>query len=183
MIYSFSLQAMALVAGAVLCLFGALGFSAPATSVARARSFPRSRWAGIILLAIDLVWSLWLLATMEMGEFSVFRRPLLIALPIAFFLAIRFVEEFLAVRALGIFLLLAAEPLLSAAFFRYEKSRLVLTVLAYIIIVLGLIWVMIPYKMRDYLDWLGNLLGRWRALNALIFIYGAVLLILALVAY
>ena len=39
---------------------------------------------------------------MEMGEFSSFRRPLLILLPISFLLVIRFVDEFLAVRALGI---------------------------------------------------------------------------------
>ena len=41
-------------------------------------AFPRSRGAGIVLLAIDLVWSFWLVATMEMGEFSAFRRPFLI---------------------------------------------------------------------------------------------------------
>jgi len=64
-----------------------------------------------------------------MGEFSGFRRPLLIALPIGYVLVLRFVDEFLAVRALGILCLLAAEPLLGAAFLRYETSRLVVTVL------------------------------------------------------
>jgi hypothetical protein len=36
-----------------------------------------------------------------MGEFSSFRRPLLIALPIGYVLTLFFVDEFLAVRASG----------------------------------------------------------------------------------
>src|SRR3712207_5137825 len=87
------------------------------------RSLPRSRVFGVLLLTAALVWSFWLLWTMEMGEFASFRRPLLIALPIGYFLVLRFVNEFLAVRALGILFLLAGEPLLEAAFLRYELSR------------------------------------------------------------
>ena len=111
-----------------------------------AQRLPRSRVAGYrsvddLILSLEL----WLLATMEMGEFSAFRRPLLIALPIGFVLVLRFVEEFLAVRALGILCLLAAEPLLDAAFLRYETSRLLVTVFAYLLIVAGLFWVTMPY--------------------------------------
>ena len=118
-----------------------------------------------MLLAIDLVWSFWLVSTMEMGEFSAFRRPFLFALPIGFFLTMRFVDEFLAVRALGILALLMAEPLLDAAFFRYESSRLVLTVFAYLLVVLGLTWVMVPYKLRDQIGWFSKTTARWRGVN------------------
>ena len=105
------------------------------------------------MLTLVLIWAFWLLATMEMGEFSSFRKPLLIVLPIGYLLVIRFVEEFLAVRALGILCLLAAEPLLEAAFFRHETSRLFLTVLAYLLIIAGLFWVTMPYLMRDQINW------------------------------
>ena len=90
---------------------------------------------------------------MEMGEFANFRRPLLIILPVGFILVLRFVDEFLAVRALGILCLLAAEPLLDAAFLRPETSRLLVTVLAYLMIVAGLIWVTMPYLLRDQINW------------------------------
>jgi hypothetical protein len=183
MIYHCSLQAMALVAGAILCLLGAIGFAAHAPARSQLAAFPRSRWAGIVVLAVDLVWSFWLVKTMEMGEFAAFRRLMLIGLPIGFVLMLRFVEEFLAVRALGILALLAAEPLLDAAFFRYETSRLVLTVLAYILIVLGLIWVTLPYQLRDQIDWCGKTVARWRGMSAVGFIYGAVLITLAFVVY
>ncbi|PYK53521.1 MAG: hypothetical protein DME47_06930 [Verrucomicrobia bacterium] len=102
MIYHFSLQMAALFAGAILCLLGAFGFAMESSARDILAAFPRSRGAGIVLLSIDLVWSFWLVSTMEMGEFSAFRRPFLIILPIGFFLTLRFVDEFLAVRALGI---------------------------------------------------------------------------------
>ncbi len=183
MIYHFSLQAAAFVAGIILCLLGAAGFALHASAQESASRFPRSRVAGIVLLAIDLVWSFWLVSTMEMGEFSAFRRPFLIALPIGFFLTLRFVDEFLAVRALGILALLAAEPLLDAAFFRYETSRLVLTVFAYVLIVLGLIWVTMPYWLRDQIRWLKKTTARWRGFHALSFIYGVILIALAAFSY
>jgi hypothetical protein len=183
MIYHYSLQTAAIVAGIILCLLGVGGLVMHVPMQKTVAKFPRSRVAGIVLLAIDLVWSFWLVSTMEMGEFSAFRRPLLIGLPIAFFLTIRFVDEFLAVRALGILFLLAAEPLLDAAFFRYETSRLVLTVFGYILIVLGLIWVTMPYTLRDQIGWLSKTAARWRGLHALSFIYGAALIALALFCY
>ena len=124
MIYHFSLQAAALVAGLILCLFGAVGFLMHDLARPGAARYPRSRVAGIALLAIDLVWSFWLVSTMEMGEFSAFRRPFLIALPIGFFLTLRFVDEFLAVRALGIFVLLAAERAPAIGFGRYIISAM-----------------------------------------------------------
>jgi hypothetical protein len=183
MIYHFSLQMAGLVVGAVLCLLGVLGFAMESFARDIVTAFPRSRGAGIVLLFIDLVWSFWLVATMEMGEFSAFRRPFLIILPIGFFLTLRFVDEFLAVRALGILSLLIAEPLLDAAFFRYESSRLVLTVLAYLLVVLGLTWVMVPYKLRDQIAWFSKTTARWRGASAVAFAYGAILIALAFLSY
>jgi hypothetical protein len=183
MIYHFTLQMAALFVGAILCLLGAIGFAMEGSARGVLARFPRSRGAGIVLLAIDLIWSFWLVATMEMGEFSAFRRPFLFALPIGFVLTLRFVDEFLAVRALGILALLMAEPLLDAAFFRYESSRLVLTVLAYLLVVLGLTWVMVPYKLRDQIAWFSKTTARWRGINAFGFAYGATLIALAFLCY
>ena len=183
MIYHFSLQIAALIAGAILCLVGAVGFAMEGSARNALATFPRSRIAGIVLLAIDLVWSFWLVSTMEMGEFSAFRRPFLFALPVGFFLTMRFVDEFLAVRALGILALLAAEPLLDAAFFHYESSRLVLSVLAYLLVVLGLTWVMVPYKLRDQINWFSKTTARWRGINAFAFVWGATLIALAFLSY
>ena len=182
MIYHLSLHTVGMIAGAFLTLVGLIGLVKPdfATEV---RRFPRSRIAGIVLLTICLAWTFWLLATIQMGEFSSFRRPLLIALPIGYVLVLRFVDEFLAVRALGILCLLAAEPLLGAAFLRYETSRLVVTVFAYLLIVAGLFWVAIPYVLRDQINWIARSVFRWRCLHALMLVYGGVILGLTFTQY
>jgi hypothetical protein len=181
MIYHFSLHAVGLVAGALLILLALLGLFLPARS-ALAR-FPRSRAAGAIVLTIDLAWSFWLLATMEMGEFANLRRPILFVLPIGFFLVLKYVDELLAARALGIFCLLAAEPLLDAAFLRPEMSRLFVTVFAYLMIVAGLLWVTMPYLLRDQIAWSTKSTGRWGMTTGLSLLGGLLILICAIVAY
>jgi len=181
MIYHFSLQAAGLVAGLFLIALSVLAFL-PQVQVLLPR-FPRSKIAGVTLLTIDLAWSFWLLATMEMGEFSNFRRPLLIILPVGFFLVLKFVDEFLAVRALGILCLLAAEPLLDAAFLRPEMSRLLVTVLAYILIIAGLLWVTMPYLLRDQISWSAKSPGAWRSVAGLGFLVGLAIVACAMIAY
>jgi hypothetical protein len=181
MIYSLSLHSAGLIAGALLVLLSLAAVVLPARSLLP--QFPRSRMAGAALLTVDLVWSFWLLVTMEMGEFASFRRPLLILLPIGFILVLRFVDEFLAVRALGILCLLAAEPLLDAAFLRPETSRLLVAVLAYLMIVAGLIWVTMPYLLRDQIQWSARSAERWWLLSGFGLVFGAAILVCAFAAY
>lgn len=181
MIYHFSLHAVGLVAGVLLAGMSLLAFFSPVRR--RLPDFPRSRTAGAALLAVDLVWTIWLLATMEMGEFSSFRKPLLIILPIGFFLVLKFVDEFLAVRALGILFLLAAEPLLDAAFLRPEMSRLLVTVLAYLMIVAGLFGVTMPYLLRDQISWGAVSAARWRTASGIGLVFGVAILVCAVMAY
>jgi hypothetical protein len=183
MIYHLSLQTAGYIAGVVLLLVGLWGVIRPDASQAAARNLPRSRVAGFVLLTIAFFWSFWLLATMEMGEFSSFRKPLLFILPVGFLLVLRFVDEFLSARALGILFLLAAEPLLDAAFFRNETSRLLVTVFAYILIVIGLFWVTMPYLMRDQINWSARTNGRWRITHGLVFLYGVAILACAVTRY
>jgi len=178
-----SLQAAGYIAGIFLSLFGLWGLIRPDASQAAARTLPRSRVAGFVLLTIAFFWSFWLLATMEMGEFFGFRKPLLFILPVGFLLVLRFVDEFLAARSLGILFLLAAEPLLDAAFFRTESTRLLVTVFAYLLIVVGLVWVTMPYLLRDHINWSARTNGRWRFTHGLVFIYGAAILACAVTRY
>jgi hypothetical protein len=183
MIYHLSLQTVGWIAGILLILVSLPGIVKPGLIQSWAKRLPRSRVAGIVLLSVALAWSFWLLATMEMGEFSSFRKPLLILLPIAYVLTLVFVDEFLAVRALGILCLFAAEPLLDAAFFRYETSRLIVTVLAYLLVIAGLIWVTMPYLLRDQIDWSSRSKTRWQFMHGAFLLYGIVVLAFAITLY
>lgn len=183
MIYNLSLQAAGFIAGLFLLLVSLPSLFMPQAASEWFRGLPRSRLMGVLLITLAFLWSFWLLATMEMGEFSSFRKPLLFALPIGYLLVLRFVNEFLAVRALGILFLLAAEPLLEAAFLRYETSRLFVTVFAYILIIAGLFWVTMPYLLRDHIQWSTRSTGRFRAINVISLVYGVVILICAITRF
>jgi len=93
----------------------------------------------------------------------------------ATFLTFRYVDEFLAVRALGIFLILVAEPLIEAAFLRPEAGRLLLVAWAYILAILGMVWVGLPYMLRDQIDWARKSKANWIAATAAGVVYGALL--------
>jgi len=183
MIYHLSLQAAGIVVGLFLVLISLPGLLRPSLVQEFAKRLPRSRMAGTFLLTFAALWSFWLVATIEMGEFSSFRRPLIIALPIGYVLVLRFVDEFLAVRALGILCLLAAEPLLDAAFLHYETSRLLVTAFAYLLVIAGLVWVTIPYSLRDQINWSTHTQTRWRFMHGGAAVYGVIILALALAIY
>ena len=58
-------------------------------------------------------------------------------------------------------LVLAAEPMLEAAFLRPETSRLLVVTLAYVWAVLGMFYVGTPYVLRDQIAWLSKSPQRW----------------------
>ena len=89
---------------------------------------------------------------------------------------LRFVLEFLSVRALGMLLLLVAEPLLEASWMRQETGRLWLVGLVYGWIVAGLFFIGTPYVLRDAIEWVGAAAWRWRFVCVAGIAYGVLLL-------
>jgi hypothetical protein len=104
------------------------------------------------------------------------RPKFIIATVVAAVLTLRFVQEFLSVRALGMLLLLVAEPLLEAAWMRPELGRLFLVVLVYCWIVAGLFCIGMPYLLRDAIEWVTLARWRWRAAVFSGIFYGILLL-------
>ncbi len=179
MIYPIHLQTAGFLAGALLLVIHLVAIAKPAAAREWLKHFPRSRFFGTIFVALAAVWSFLLLKNMDMGEFTRLRMPMMIGVVVGGFLTWRYVEEFLAVRALGMLALLAAEPLLGAAFLRPEMTKLFLVVLAYAWVVLGLFWVGIPWLLRDQIAWVlakpvRFKIGAWAGA-----IYGVLLLICA----
>lgn len=183
MIYNFDLRSVGFVVGIALIVTHLLAIVNGETVRGWLRAFPRSKAAGIALLTAVAVWAFWLVATMDLGEFTHYRRLLMLLVPVAWFLSWKYVDEFLSVRALGILMLLIAEPVLEAAFLRPEASRLLLVTLAYAWVVLGMFWIGIPYLMRDQVTWLLKSDWRWRACSFGGLAYGAVVLACALMFY
>ena len=136
------------------------------------RRFPRSKGAACVLTAIDLIWVVtvmhhadfgsfnwikdllirWIpgLGAMELGVFTFVKDPVVWAGVAAFFIIVKYMDELLAVRALGGLLLLIANPFLNAARWQDTPWRWVIAVTAYLIVIKGLFLVMTPYKLRQW---------------------------------
>lgn len=127
------------------------------------QKLPRNRVLGPWLLGIGMTW-FWLLIAperlgvlsslhMDLGEFNKAKPILRILVPIAAYGMIVHVKEFLTVRAIGLLALMAAAPLLYAAYLEPPVSRLLVPIFAYVMIFKGLFWVGMPYTMRDAITW------------------------------
>lgn len=147
------------------------------------KAFPRSLQWGVILLTIDVLWSVFALANMDMGEFFNMRRVFIMITIGGYFAVVMFVKEFLAVRALGVLMLLASGPVLTAAFLQPQMSRLLLPVLAYVWIIAGMYFIGMPFLMRDWVNWLLAKPQRWNLAVWSGIGYGAVLLLAAILFY
>ena len=179
MIYQLSLQTAGLAAGLLLLASHSTALALPDSARGFAKSLPRSRVAATVLLAIAAVWSFAMVRGLDLGEFSPLRGVMLTGIVAGAVMAWFFVEEFLVARALGMLLLLAAEPLLESAALRDEPSRLLLTVLAYAWAVAGLAFVGMPYLLRDLLDWFAASPVRWKISCLGGMVYGIALIVCA----
>lgn len=177
------LKTMGLVLGIVLVVTHGFALVSGSKLSSWLVKLPRSRKLGIIILAVDALWAYVVISYMDLGEFFTIRRGIQIAIPIAFFLVITYVDEFLAVRAIGVLFLLAACPILESAFLEQPLSRLLLPIFAYAIILKGLFWVGMPYLMRDGITWVTGKPERWTAACSAGALYGFAVIVCAVAFY
>ena len=118
------------------------------------KAFPRNEKIGTVLVIIAFAWSLVIWSCMDLGEFFKIERLVQLFIVAMCFGVIVYVKEFLAVRALGFLMILAAAPMLESAFLKEPQSRLLLVAFAYLIAVKGMFWVGMPYLMRDQIKWI-----------------------------
>lgn len=117
------------------------------------KRFPRNENVGTVLVILGFIWTFVIWSCMDLGEFFVIERHVQIVIIAVCVGMIVFVKEFLAVRALGFLMILAAAPMLESAFLKEPTSRLFLVGFAYVIAVKGMFWVGKPYLLRDAITW------------------------------
>ena len=178
MIYTLRLETALIITGLWLLAIHAFALVKRTTVQEWLRTFPRSKTLGTVLLVAVTAWSWWLINTIDLGEFSNWRDRLRLIIPVAAVLTYFYADEFLAARSLGMLVLLAAEPLLEAAFLRPEMTRLFLVTLVYVWIVFALFWIGMPFTLRDQINWVIGSEKRWRLAAFAGLAYGALLLVL-----
>jgi hypothetical protein len=176
-----SLKLMGILVGLCLVASHLLALFKPALVKNWLARFPRNDKLGAVIVAFSFAWSLVIWSCMDLGEFYKIERPVqmvIIGVGIGVIVCVR---EFLAVRALGFLLILAAAPMLESAFLKDPQSRLLLVAFAYVIAVKGMFWVGMPYLLRDQINWVLAEPRRYQAGAIAGAVYGAVVMFCALV--
>ncbi len=117
------------------------------------QQFPRNEKLGVVLVIIAFAWALIIWSCMDLGEFFKIEKPVQLIIIGMCVGVIVYVKEFLAVRALGFLMILAAAPILDSAFLKEPQTRLLIVAFAYAIALKGMFWVGLPYLMRDQINW------------------------------
>ena len=101
--------------------------------------------------------------------------PVMLGFGVLAVLAFIYTPDFLAVRGLCVLMLLAAEPLLYAAYMDWSHpQRLLMVTAVYIGLALALYLAAAPYRLRDFFEWLFGAPARPRVLGAILLVYGLV---------
>jgi hypothetical protein len=183
MIYSFSLAQVSVWVGLGLILSHGWGLFDHRQSAQWIRAFPRNDALGGFLLAIATGWSAWLAGSINLMEYTRFRPLFILGVVGLGVTSWLYVREFIAVRSLGILLLLGGDVLLDAAFLRNDSARLLVVSYAYLIIVEGMVMVGAPYLLRDAIHWGLATPARGKFLLGMGFLFGLLLLGLGLFVY
>lgn len=151
---------------------------------------PRNHLLAQILLAVGLFWFFLLVAPQGLGilsslcvdlaEFEGIRWLLQLACPVFLVLMITQVKNLLFPRALGLFGLMVASPLLFAAYLKDPVTRLLIPVWCYIVIFLSLLWIGKPYLYRDMVNKICSKPSWWTPLCLGGMAYGAAILLCAI---
>ncbi|MFI5355744.1 MAG: hypothetical protein ACHQ4G_00265 [Opitutales bacterium] len=175
-----SLLLATLFPGLLLIALGAGLLSGRSTVTASLKAFPRSPAATLVLFGGGAAWFLYRVWYLSPADFGDYRTLLFLAFAAIALLSFKYVPDFLAVRGLAILILLAAGPLLDAAYMEYDHpQRLFMVSLVYLGIAGALYLGAVPYRMRDFLEWLFRTSGRPRVLGGCLLAYGVLLAVAA----
>lgn len=146
------------------------------------KALPRSPVGTLIFFGGGTLWFLVWVADMGAADriFGSSNVPWVIAFAALGVLSFKYVPDFLAVRGLSILILLAATPLLGAAFMEYSHpQRLFMVTLVFVAIGVALYLAAVPYRLRDFFEWLFTTRARARGLGAGLLAYGLLLSVVA----
>ena len=172
-----SLFIATLVTGLLLLSLGALFLVSNSAIIAMLKAFPRSRTATVIFFGGGAAWFLFKVANMSTADVIGFSTPTPFVIIFGTLAVLSFVylPEFLAVRGLSILILVAAWPTLMAGYGNYELAKILLAAAIYLFVIAALYLAMVPYRLRDFFDWLYRAPGRSRVVGAVFAIYGLLL--------
>jgi hypothetical protein len=171
-----SLLLATLLPGLLLIALGAPLLLNHSGFAAMLKAFPRSPTATVVFFGSGAAWFLYNVWHLSPADFGDFRKPLCVGFAVIALASFKYVPDFLAVRGVCTLMLVAAGPLLRAAYMEYQfPRRLFMVTLVYVGIALAIWLGAQPWRMRDFIGWLFVRPGRSRSVGAALTVYGLLL--------
>ena len=120
----------------------------------RVTAFAPSKTAAVVTFGGGGLWFLYILSTLGEADFGDIKIYLIAIFGVAGLLAFKYLDDFLSVRGLAILGLLLPREFLDSAFMQEPVSRLTLVSLSYIVVLASLYLGALPYRFRDFLEFL-----------------------------
>jgi hypothetical protein len=170
-----SLFLATLLPGLFLAVLGGVLLANNSLVASTAKALPRSNRAAWLFFGAGTVWFIWRCSQLNESDLIFFKTPGPVMLGFGVLAALAFVytPDFLAVRGLCVLMLLAAEPLLYAAYMEYHHpQRLLMVTAVYVGLALSVYLAAAPYRLRDIFEWLFQRASRPRLVGAILLTYG-----------
>ncbi|MDR0351753.1 MAG: hypothetical protein LBH49_03910 [Puniceicoccales bacterium] len=162
--------------GLLLIFCGIFLIIKPLICERKCKIFMRSRLANWLAFGAAVSWFLWHITRLSEADFGQYKWIFF-----GFFLSVAVVvtlmiRDFLCIRGMAVLVLLASNELLAAAYMCEQKSRLFMVSFVYLAISVAIYLGIVPYKFRDFIEWLfkGKILPRLFGL--LMLLYGIIVL-------
>jgi hypothetical protein len=175
-----TLTTATLIPGLILAVLGGLLLLGNSAIVSMFKAFPRSRVAAAALFGTGAGWFLFNIRHLSEADFGQFRGILFVFFLIVAVASFFLVPDFLSVRGLAVLILLGAMPLLDAAYMEFEyPQRLFMVTAVFVAVALAIYLGAVPYRLRDFFEWLFRQPARARLLGGAVAAYGLLLVVVA----
>ena len=169
--------------GLLLILSRLPGLINPTNFRRKVLAFPRSVIWGRVLMAFVTIVAGWNLYHAATDNWAWARPVVLIGVPICYWLVIQYADSFLALRSAAACLLFLAKVMVTAADRHDHPLRLVVTITAYIWVVMAIWAAIAPHHFRDIIKWLMDNDNRCRCHCAVVAVIGAIFIVLGAFVY
>ena len=179
------LSFLSILLGAGLSLPQIYGLARPKEFAAAARKLPRNLPLGIALMLLATGWFVWNVNVEPIADFSAFKPYMLAVFAAVGVGSCIFVQDFLAVRALAVLVLLLGKVMVDTGRPHLGESPLVLViqVWAYVFVAAGIWFTITPWKLRDLLEFATANETRVRIGSAIRLAFAVFILILGLTVF
>lgn len=171
-----SLFTITIIVALIFIAKGLIWYLAPTWTDHFWRATLRNSTVAYITFGLASLWFLWEVAHLGEADFGQYKNWLFVIFAAIAVCSFLFLKDFLAVRGLAILQLLISKYILDIAYMQEPLSRLFLVSLVYVLILEALYFGALPFRLRDFLNWVFISKSRINKFAIAFIAYGVILL-------